>query len=60
MTQELGYLAIHGALHLVGFGRRNRARKGGNGAEMNLVALDAGLKPDEHWASILHGEVRVR
>lgn len=58
LTQELGYLAIHGALHLVGFDDETEPERAEMVRQMNIVALDAGLKPDEHWASILHGEAR--
>jgi len=57
LTQELGYLAIHGALHLVGFDDQTEAERTEMVQQMNIVAADAGLKPDENWASLLHGEI---
>jgi rRNA maturation RNase YbeY len=57
LTQELGFLAIHGALHLVGLDDQTEIDRAEMVREMNLVAVEAGLKPDEQWASILHGEV---
>ena len=56
LTQELAYLAIHGALHLAGFDDEEDADREKMVAEMNEVAKAAGLKPDEQWWSILHGE----
>ncbi|MEA2554083.1 MAG: putative rRNA maturation factor [Fimbriimonadaceae bacterium] len=54
LGQELGYLAIHGALHLVGFDDETEADRARMVEEMNLVAMDAGLKPDHEWHSLLH------
>jgi rRNA maturation RNase YbeY len=56
LTQELSYLAIHGALHLAGFDDEEASDREAMVREMNVVALEAGLKPDEEWWSILHGE----
>jgi len=56
LSQELGFLAIHGALHLVGLDDQTEPDRAEMVRQMNLVAQDAGLKPDERWASILHGE----
>jgi rRNA maturation RNase YbeY len=56
LTQELSYLAIHGALHLCGFDDENEKDREAMVREMNVVAREAGLKPDEEWWSILHGE----
>ena len=56
LTQELGYLAIHGALHLLGFDDQTESERKTMVREMNLSAVECGLKPDEEWASILHGE----
>jgi ssRNA-specific RNase YbeY (16S rRNA maturation enzyme) len=55
LSQELGYLAIHGALHLVGFDDGSEPERLAMVREMNVVAVEAGLLPDEDWASILHG-----
>jgi len=57
LSQELGYLAIHGALHLVGFDDEAESDRAEMVRQMNLVAIETGLKPDLHWASILHGDV---
>lgn len=57
LSQELGYLAIHGALHLIGFDDQTEADRAEMVRQMNLSAIDAGFKPDEEWASILHGEI---
>jgi len=55
LDQELAYLAIHGALHLVGFEDEEEADRANMVREMNRVAVAAGLPPDEEWASLLHG-----
>lgn len=55
LSQELGYLAIHGALHLAGFDDETEPERALMVAEMNVAALASGLKPDEAWASLLHG-----
>ncbi|HVT13703.1 MAG TPA: rRNA maturation RNase YbeY [Fimbriimonadaceae bacterium] len=54
LSQELGYLAIHGTLHLLGFDDEEEGERARMVREMNRVAVQAGLKPDEDWASILH------
>lgn len=56
LDQELGYLAIHGALHLAGFDDETEEDRARMVAEMNRAAVAAGLPPDEEWASLLHGE----
>ena len=56
LSQELSYLAIHGALHLAGFDDEGDQDRATMVREMNEVAKEAGLKPDEEWWSILHGE----
>lgn len=58
LRQELGYLAIHGALHLVGLDDETESDQRRMVAAMNRAALAAGLEPDEHWASLLHEEAR--
>lgn len=54
VSQELGYLAIHGTLHLLGFDDAAEEDRVEMVREMNRVAVEAGLRPDENWASILH------
>jgi rRNA maturation RNase YbeY len=56
LSQELGYLAIHGALHLAGLDDDTEEDRLRLVAEMNEVAVSAGLKPDTEWWSLLHGE----
>lgn len=56
LVQELGYLAIHGALHLVGFDDQTEGERAEMARLMNNAAVEAGLKRDEQWASLLHGE----
>lgn len=56
LEQELGYLAIHGALHLVGFDDETEPERAEMAAEMNRAAVAAGLPPDEAWTSLLHGD----
>ena len=56
LSQELCYLAIHGALHLVGFDDERPADRAKMVEEMNEVAVEAGLKPDRNWHSLLHQE----
>src|ERR1044072_3029837 len=54
LNQEVGYLAIHGALHLMGFDDESEPDRQVMVREMNKAATAAGLKPDEESASILH------
>ena len=56
LEQELAYLAIHGALHLLGYDDETENDRVRMVDEMNRVALSVGLKPDTEWASILHAE----
>jgi rRNA maturation RNase YbeY len=56
LAQELGYLAIHGALHLVGFDDETESDRTQMVQEMNRMAGLSGFKPDENWASLLHEE----
>ena len=52
---ELGYLAIHGALHLVGFDDETDADRAAMAKAMNRAGLAAGLPPDEAWTSLPQG-----
>jgi rRNA maturation RNase YbeY len=54
LNQEIGYLAIHGALHLLGYDDESEADRSEMVRQMNKVAAAAGLQPDENWASLLH------
>jgi probable rRNA maturation factor len=54
LTQELGYLAIHGSLHLLGFDDESDEDRLRMIREMNRAAVAAGLQPDEDWGSLLH------
>lgn len=56
VSQELGYLAIHGTLHLIGFDDESEEDRAEMVREMNRAAIAAGLEPDEEWASLLHAE----
>lgn len=55
LNQEIGYLAIHGALHLLGFDDETEDDRRVMVEQMNRAAVAAGLKPDHAWASLLHG-----
>jgi len=56
VTHELAYLAIHGVLHLLGWSDESESERARMIAEMNRIALLAGLKPDPDWCSLLHHE----
>ena len=56
LGQELGYLAIHGVLHLVGFDDEAETDRAAMVDHMNVAAVAAGLKPDLEWSSLLHGD----
>jgi probable rRNA maturation factor len=57
LNQELGYLVIHGALHLVGFDDETESDRARMVDEMNLAAVASGYLPDKNWSSILHESV---
>jgi probable rRNA maturation factor len=59
LSQELGYLVIHGTLHLLGFDDESEPERAEMVAQMNRAAVASGLKPDEDWASLLHENARV-
>jgi rRNA maturation RNase YbeY len=54
LEQELGFLAIHGALHLAGLADEEEGERAHMVSQMNRAATEAGFTPDEAWASILH------
>lgn len=54
-SQEIAFLAIHGALHLLGFDDESEDDRSEMVEQMNRAATAAGLEPDMEWASILHG-----
>ncbi len=56
LDQELAFLAIHGALHLLGFDDETEPERAEMVDQMNRVAISLGLTPDLEWASILHAE----
>jgi rRNA maturation RNase YbeY len=58
LGQEVAYLAIHGALHLVGYDDESDADRDRMVEEMNVVAEAVGLKPDHDWHSLLHAEAK--
>ena len=61
--EELAYLAVHGGLHLLGYDDETDADRAEMVRRMNEVAVLAGLRPDEDWASqphVPHKEVQER
>ena len=54
LSQEIGFLAIHGGLHLLGFDDESEDDKRVMIEHMNRAAVAAGLKADHEWASLLH------
>jgi probable rRNA maturation factor len=56
LTEETAFLALHGALHLAGWDDESEEERDAMVAEMNRIALLAGLKPDENWSSQPHTE----
>ncbi len=56
LDQELGFLAIHGALHLIGLDDETEPERAEMVRQMNLAASASGFQPDEEWASLLHGD----
>lgn len=49
--QEVGYLALHGALHLAGWDDEEEQDRAAMVAEMNRLAPACGLVPDPDWHS---------
>jgi probable rRNA maturation factor len=54
LEQEMCYLVIHGALHLLGFDDETDEDREKMMLEMNHVAVAAGLPADPEWSSLLH------
>ncbi len=52
--QEISYLAIHGALHLLGFDDIDEGDRERMFAEMHRIGLELGLPEQREWASLLH------
>lgn len=55
LKQEIGFLTIHGGLHLLGFDDESEDDRRVMVEQMNRAAEAAGLKQDREWASLLHG-----
>lgn len=53
LRTELGYLAIHGALHLVGYDDETADEQKKMVEAMNRAATAAGLPADKAWSSLL-------
>ncbi|MFN8218562.1 MAG: rRNA maturation RNase YbeY [Fimbriimonadales bacterium] len=51
---EAAYLAIHGALHLLGFDDETEGDRAEMFAEMHRMGIAAGLPPETEWTSVLH------
>lgn len=56
LSQELGFLALHGALHLVGYDDETETDRRKMLAEMNRIAPLCGLKTDFDWYSRHYSE----
>lgn len=57
LGEELRYLAIHGALHLLGWDDETESDRAKMFAEMDRIGRLAGLPPEPEWCSLLHQEV---
>lgn len=51
---EVQYLAVHGALHLVGFDDESEHERATMFAEMARIGELVGLPPESQWVSLLH------
>lgn len=56
VSAELAFLAVHGALHLVGFDDATDDGRADMVHRMNVVMADAGLPQDSGWHSLPHGD----
>jgi rRNA maturation RNase YbeY len=54
LATELGYLAIHGALHLLGYDDETEDERLAMAEAMNRAGCAAGLPPDTAWTSLPH------
>lgn len=56
LNEELCWLAIHGALHLLGFEDESDIQREEMQREMNRIAMREGLTPDHGWVSAPEAE----
>lgn len=54
LETELACLAVHGALHLIGYDDETESNRAVMIAKMNSAVRDAGMQPKEDWASLPH------
>jgi len=54
LSDELCYLALHGALHLIGFDDINARDRERMFAEMHRLGVELGLPEQPEWTSVLH------
>jgi rRNA maturation RNase YbeY len=54
--EEVQYLAIHGALHLLGWNDETDEERAEMFAEMDRIGRLAGLPPEPEWCSLMHRE----
>ena len=54
LEDELAYLGIHGALHLLGFDDEEEEPRRRMHAEMHRLGLELGLPEQPEWNSVLH------
>lgn len=56
IVDETAMLAIHGALHLVGFDDKTEKESAAMLKKMNDVAKKCGIPTENEWSSLAHGE----
>lgn len=56
-ADEIVLLAVHGALHLVGFDDESDDDRAEMIRRMNRIAVQLGMRLDGDWSSLLHGAV---